>query len=69
MSPLLHFINTHGIETLTAAYILSAVLSGMPPLPKNASYFAQWAYHASQILRGSLAQYLKQPTPPAGSGE
>ena len=69
MSPIFQFINSHGIETLVAAYLLSAVLSGMPPLPKDASYWAQWAYHTSQILRGNLAQYLKQGPPPAGGSE
>ena len=61
MSPLLHLIQTHGIDTLGVAYILSAILSGMPALPPNAGYGAQWAYHTCQILRGNLAQYLKQP--------
>lgn len=65
MSPLLHFVNSHGVECLAGAYVASAILSAMPPLPPNAKFLATWAYHVAQILRGSLAQYLKRP----GGGE
>lgn len=66
-----HFINTHGVESLVIAYILSAILSGLTstPLPPNAGYWAQSFYHIASILKGNLAQYMKSapPDPPKGT--
>lgn len=58
-----HFINAHGALDLAVAYLLSALLSGLTavPLPTGAGYWAQVGYHVASVLRGNLAQYLKQP--------
>jgi hypothetical protein len=53
------WINSHGMILLAGAYILSLIISGMPPLPTGAGFYRTWAYNALQILGASADKIVK----------
>lgn len=51
---MLNWINTHGIEAIFIAFVFASVISAIPPLPPNASWWATWLYKILQVLGASL---------------
>ncbi len=43
---MIHFIETHGFEVVISYYVFASIISTMPPLPSNASYWSSWGYGA-----------------------
>ena len=50
---MIHFIETHGFETLISYYMLISILGTLPPLPDNATYFQKWAFAAAHAICGN----------------
>lgn len=60
---LIQFYMAHKTEILLyAAYVFSAVMSTMPPLPESTPYFLRWIHDALQVLAANPNKAkLQQP--------
>jgi hypothetical protein len=65
---MVHFVNSHGVETIIAFYVFTCIVGGMPPLPADAGYWAKWGFAILHALAGNLkqvSQILQLPDMPA----
>jgi hypothetical protein len=53
---MLHFINHHGIEFLLIGWVYSALASTIPPLPKDAGFWATWGYGFVHVTSANLSK-------------
>ncbi|MGH7184512.1 MAG: hypothetical protein ACREJN_21410 [Nitrospiraceae bacterium] len=63
------WIETHGIETLIIYYVVSSLISTMPPVADNSSYWIRWFYGFMHALAADWKQVaaslnLKVPVDP-----
>jgi len=51
----MNFLNSHGLALMLGYYVFSAVVSGMPEPPSDATLAYIWAYHSAHALAGDLS--------------
>lgn len=63
---MLHWIESHGFETIISYMVFAALVGSMPPLPETAGYWERWGYaalHALSMNLRSALQSVKVPIP------
>lgn len=57
-------------QIVAAYYLLSAVMSTMPPVPENAPYIVRWMHDFAQVLGANLNKVGQRanPTQPNSKG-
>lgn len=55
---MIHYLETHGLEVVAFYMIFSSIVSTMPPLGPDASYWAKWVFGLLHALASDWKQVM-----------
>ena len=56
---MLRYIESHGFEVIVSYFVFASLVSTMPPLPSNSSYWASWGYGLLHALASDWKHVLE----------
>lgn len=56
---MIHWIETHGVETILFYLFFGALVGSMPPLPDGSGYYRRWIYGFLHMAAMNLREGMK----------